>query len=70
MILARLSDANPANMAEARQWAIDNGISDGTNPDSAVTRQQLAALLYRFAQMNGQGFTGAWAFQLDYPDAD
>ena len=70
MILARLSGADPANMAEARQWAIDNGISDGTTPGNAVTRQQLAALLYRFAQMNGQGFTGAWAFQLDYPDAD
>ena len=70
MILARLSGADPANMVEARQWAIDSGISDGTNPGNAVTRQQLAALLYRFAQMNGQGFTGAWAFQLDYPDAD
>ena len=32
-------------------------------------RQQLAALLYRFIQRDGGGFTGAWAFPLDYPDA-
>lgn len=43
MILARLSGKSPANMAEARTWAMDNGISDGTNPGAAVTRQQLVA---------------------------
>ena len=53
MILARIAGDDPANMAAARQWSIDNGISDGTNPGSAVTRQQLAALLYRYAQMMG-----------------
>jgi uncharacterized repeat protein (TIGR02543 family) len=70
MILARLSGADPANMAEAKAWAKANGISDGTNPGKPVTRQQLAAMLYRYAQSQGQGFTGAWAFPLDYPDAD
>ena len=53
MILARIAGDDPADMAAARQWSIDNGISDGTNPGSAVTRQQLAALLYRYAQMMG-----------------
>ena len=53
MILARLSGADPADMAAARVWAVENGISDGTNPGTAVTRQQLAALLFRFAQSNG-----------------
>ena len=53
MILARLSGADPADMAEARTWAINNGISDGTTPGAAVTRQQLVALLYRYAQMMG-----------------
>ena len=53
MILARIAGDGPADMAAARQWSIDNGISDGTNPGSAVTRQQLAALLYRYAQMMG-----------------
>ena len=39
--------------AAAKAWAVANGISDGTNPGGAVTRQQLAALLYRFAVQNG-----------------
>ena len=53
MILARLSGVAPADMAAARAWAMETGVSDGTNPGAAVTRQQLAALLFRFAQANG-----------------
>ena len=53
MILARMAGADPADMAAAKAWAVANGISDGTNPGGAVTRQQLAALLYRFAVQNG-----------------
>ena len=53
MILARLSGQSPADMAEAQAWAVTNGISDGTTPGAAVTRQQLVALLYRYAQMMG-----------------
>ena len=34
---------------DARAWAMENGISDGTNPMSPVTREQLAAMLYRYA---------------------
>lgn len=34
----------------ARAWAMNEGISDGTNPNSAVTREQLAAMLYRYAR--------------------
>ncbi len=30
-------------------WAKENGISDGTNPEGYITRQQLAAMLYRAA---------------------
>ena len=30
-------------------WAAANGISDGANPEALVTREQLAAMLYRFA---------------------
>ena len=33
--------------AGTQQWAIDNGISDGTNPDDPMTREQFAAMLYR-----------------------
>ena len=39
------------------------------NPNGAVTREQLATMLYRYAQHKGQGFTGLWSFPLDYPDA-
>jgi hypothetical protein len=40
------------------QWAVDNGITGGTGattfePDTAATREQLAALLYRYAQYKG-----------------
>ena len=68
MILARLSGADPANMAAARQWAIDNGISDGTTPGNAVTRQQLVALLYRYATLMGYA-NDARADLSIYPDA-
>ena len=49
---------------------MDNGISDGSNANGTMTREQLATMLYRYAQSKGQGFTGAWTFQLDYPDAE
>ena len=48
---------------------MEKGISDGTNPTASVTREQLATMLYRYAQSKGKGFTGAWMFLLDYPDA-
>ena len=53
MILARMAGAKPSDMAEAKAWAVANGISDGTNPGAPVTRQQLAALLYRYAVLAG-----------------
>ena len=68
MILARLSGESPANMAQARQWAMDSGISDGTNPGAAVTRQQLAALLYRYAALMGYANDHRADLSI-YPDA-
>ena len=68
MILARLSGGSPADMAAAREWAMANDISDGTNPGAAVTRQQLAALLFRFAQANGYD-SGDRAALTGFPDA-
>ena len=35
MILARLSGGAPADMAAARAWAVESGISDGTAPGGA-----------------------------------
>ena len=68
MILARLSGTSPASMAAAREWAMANNISDGTNPGNAVTRQQLVALLYRYAQLMGYD-NGAREALTDFPDA-
>ena len=70
MILARMSGAYPANMAEAKAWALANGISDGTNPGNPVTRQQLAAMLYRYAVLFGYNVSvGESANILSYTDA-
>lgn len=59
MVLARLSGEKPLNMAAARAWAMSNGISDGTNPGDSLTRQQLVAMLYRYAQMRGCDLTAS-----------
>ena len=67
MILARLSGYNPATMAEAKSWAVDNGISDGTAPGGAVSRQQLVTILYRYAVRMGYQ-TDRTADLTVYPD--
>ena len=36
-----------------QQWAMENGVSDGTNMDASLTREQLATMLYRYAQSAG-----------------
>lgn len=52
-ILARLSGEGTEGgapwYAAARSWAVREGISDGTSPETPVTRQQLAAMLWRYA---------------------
>ena len=54
-VLARLAgvDTTPKNGQKwyevGNEWARANGISDGTNPEASVTREQLATLLYRFS---------------------
>lgn len=35
-------------------WAIANGISDGTNPNDYITREQFVTILYRYAKMQGK----------------
>lgn len=51
-VLARykgVDTAVGANWYDAgRDWAVENGISDGGNLDASVTREQLAAMLYRY----------------------
>lgn len=63
--------------AGAIRWAAAVGVVTGFEregvdvfePDAPVTREQVAAMLYRYAKLNGQGFTGSWMFLLDYSDA-
>ena len=33
----------------AREWAVSNGVSDGTDPNGLVTREQFATMLHRYA---------------------
>jgi hypothetical protein len=56
-------------------WAVSNKIASGYNdgkfrPEQDVTRQELAAFLYRYAKLKGKGFQGTWMFPLNYPDVD
>ena len=36
-------------MDEARAWAVTSGVSDGTNANAEITRQEMVTMLYRFA---------------------
>lgn len=38
-------------------WAVENGISDGTNPNNNITREQFASMLYRYAEKAGEDIT-------------
>ena len=51
-ILARIDGetVTGANWVEtAREWAMANGVSDGTDHNGNVTREQLATMLWRYA---------------------
>ena len=53
-VLARLAGIDTTPSAGQKwyevgtEWAKSQGITDGTNPEASVTREQLATLLYRF----------------------
>ena len=56
-ILARMDGADTnstgAWYAAAQDWAVKHGVSDGTSPDGKISREQLATMLYRYAQSRG-----------------
>ncbi|MBR6259513.1 MAG: S-layer homology domain-containing protein, partial [Oscillospiraceae bacterium] len=73
-------DAGFADVAEgawyeqAVNWAFVAGIVTGKSedtfaPDDPVTREQLAAILYRYAHYRSMSFEGISPFPLDYTDA-
>ena len=59
---------------EAIRWAQSEGIVTGYSDttfgtNDSVTRQQLASILYRYAESMGQGFTGASMFYFNPADS-
>lgn len=39
--------------SDAQAWMISNDISDGSDPNSAITREQMATILWRYAMYKG-----------------
>lgn len=68
-VLARLDGADPGGGTAwyegGMAWAVTHGISDGKNPNGSVTREQLAAMLHRYA-----GSPAATERELRFTDAD
>ena len=73
-ILARMDGAETEGggswYEKAQTWAVTEGVSDGTNPGAVVTREQIAAMLYRYAgspaaegtlDFADRGAVSAWA---------
>lgn len=72
-ILARLGGENYDRSttdwyAGYQTWAIRNSISDGSEPNGKITREQLAAMFYRYAIRMGFVSSGLWADLTVFPD--
>ena len=56
-ILARMEGVDTTKgavwYAAGREWAMKNGISDGTNMEANITREQLATILFRYVVYKG-----------------
>ncbi len=70
-VLARLEGADMATSTGSKwyepgmDWAVRQGISDGSNPEGRITREQLATMLHRYKgspEVSGNS-------SLDFPDA-
>ena len=71
-ILARVEGVNTNGTpwyAAGQKWAMDNGISDGTNMPGVITREQLATILYRYAKQKGYDVSKSTALTA-FSDAD
>lgn len=78
---AGVTDSGPFTDVAARMWYTDAvawaaaaGVAGGYGnslfgSNDSITREQLAVMLYRYAQQNGGGFTGNWLFRPDFTDA-
>ena len=71
-ILARVEGVNTNGTpwyAAGQKWAMDNGISDGTNMPGVITREQLVTILYRYAKQKGYDVSKSAALTA-FSDAD
>ena len=71
-ILARVEGVGTGGTpwyAAGQKWAMDNGISDGTNMTGSITREQLAAILYRYAKQKGYDVSKSASLS-SFSDAD
>ena len=67
--------ADDAYYAKAVAWGYANGIINGISeteyaPDQIITREQMAAIIYRYAIFKGEGPVWDWAIHLDYSDLE
>lgn len=69
MVLARLAGANPADMWAAREWAMNVGITDGTNPYAPLSNQQMITMLYRYASYRRMNLTAPTTMLSIYHDS-
>ena len=65
--------AGGTEQAEAIRWAASEKIANGYDnglfgAEDSVTREQLAAFVYRYVQKFDMGFHGAWMFLMPYSD--
>ena len=70
-ILARLDGKDTSGTpwyAAGRAWAMENGVSDGTNMDGKITREQLCAMLYRYAKLKDYDTTQGGMAIREYDD--
>ena len=64
-VLARLDGVDASGADSLQQgiaWAVETGVSNGSDPGAAISRQQLVTMLYRYAG------SPATEYVLDYPD--
>lgn len=72
--LARLDGVNTEGSAPwyraGQDWAVVTGVSDGTDPNGRITREQLVTMMYRYAQLKGYDVSvGENTNILSYDDA-
>ena len=73
--LSRVPDAGSISTwaQNAMLWSYATGLTEGDEngaltPLATATRAQAAAMIYRCAQAQGKGFTGAWMLHLPFTD--